>query len=222
MSLKGVIFDLDGTLTHFNIKTKEAKTAFLKKVRAMGVRSKLLAPDRPMEILLRYLETYHGLNRDLLMKIADECFSPYEMEAAERAELKPKARSVLSKLKSLGYELGIASNNCRECIDRVLRRFRLEDFFTGVVTRNDVKRLKPHEEMLFEVMRRLRIKPWEAIYVGDSIADVVAGKRAGVYVVAIKDSGSSIKLPAKIRPDYVIEDLGGLVDVVKHLEERSF
>ena len=85
-----------------------------------------------------------------------------------------------------------------------------------------MKRLKPHEEMLFEVMRRLRIKPWEAIYVGDSIADVVAGKRAGVYVVAIKDCGSSIKLPAKIRPDYVIEDLGGLVDVVKHLEERSF
>jgi len=222
MTLRSVVFDLDGTLTHFNIKTRDAKIAFLRRIREMGINSRFLTLDRPVEILLRYLEKSHGLDRDFLLKIADECFSPYEVEAAERAELKPEARAILGKLKTLGYKLGIASNNCRECIEIVLRKFELVDFFNEVVTRNDVKRLKPHEEMLFEVMRRLKVKPWETVYVGDSIADVVAGKRAGTFVVAIENKHSVTRLPAKIYPDFVIENLNELTGVIKLLEERSF
>jgi len=222
MTLRSIIFDLDGTLTNFNIKTREAKMAFLERVKQMGVSSRFLTLDRPMEILLRYLEKNHGLDRDLLLKLADECFSPYELAAAENAKLKPGAKTILSKLKTLGYELGIASNNCRECIEIVLRKFELADFFSEVVTRNDVKRLKPHEEMIFEIMRRLKVKPWETVYVGDSIADIVAGKRAGVITVAIKNRRSFLRLPAKIYPDFAINELGELIEVVKHLEERSF
>jgi len=220
MGVKGVVFDLDGTLTYFNVRMREAREAFLRRIKSLGVGSRLLTPDRPLEIIIRYLERRHGLSRDLLMRLADESFTPYELEAAETAELRPEARLVLDRLKSMGYRLGIASNNCRICVDRVLRRLGLEGYFAAVVTRNDVRRLKPHEEMIVEAVGRLGIEPREAVYVGDSIVDVVAGRRAGALVALLRGGSSSTMLPARTRPDYVLKDLEDLIQAIEG--ERSF
>ena len=218
MGIKGVLFDLDGTIVSFSPEIAEAKLVFLKKLRQIGVHSPLLSFQRPMEVILRYLERSRGLDREYLMNMANECFLPYERRAADEAKLTPGVDFLLRKLKHLDYKLGLVSNNSRMAVDLVLRKFELYDRFDDVVTRDDVRWLKPHEEPLITAMSNLKIKPWETIYVGDSAVDVIDGKRAGTIVVSFSNDSSYIKIPARMDPDYVIGKLEDLIGIIKLIE----
>ena len=54
----------------------------------------------------------------------------------------------------------------------------------SLVCPDDVKDRKPHPESLYLNCREIGCAPHEAIYVGDHLRDVDAGKRAGMYTVA--------------------------------------
>ena len=49
---------------------------------------------------------------------------------------------------------------------------------------DDVSNRKPHPESLYLNCRDLRCAPHEAIYVGDHLRDIEAGRRAGIYTIA--------------------------------------
>ncbi len=91
-----------------------------------------------------------------------------------------------------------------------------------MVARDDVKRLKPHEEIIVKAVSRLKTAPWRSLYVGDSAVDVIAGKRAGAYVAAITGGADSKEKLMRSRPDYLIDGLEEVFDVIKLIEGRTF
>ena len=54
----------------------------------------------------------------------------------------------------------------------------------SLVCPDDVQHRKPHPESLYRNCRELGCKPFEAIYIGDHLRDIEAGRRAGMYTVA--------------------------------------
>jgi len=222
MSVEAVIFDLDGTLIEADLRMREAKIEFLKRLRMLGINSKAFNVRRPAETIIAYLERYHRVDREILLKVLEESFKPYEVEAAEKAKLRVGARRVLEKLKLIGCKLGLASNNSRRSVEMVLEKLGVENPFNAIVTREDVRRLKPHEEMLIKAVKRLGTAPWRSLYVGDSAADVIAGRRAGVHVAAILGGADSKDRLLKSRPNYLIEGLEEVLEVVRILERRTF
>ena len=54
----------------------------------------------------------------------------------------------------------------------------------SVVCPDDVTDRKPHPETLYRNCRDLECSPHEAIYVGDHLRDIEAGRRAGMYTIA--------------------------------------
>ena len=220
MGIEVVIFDLDGTLIDSELRSEDAKRDFLRNLRDRGIDPGRVSPRRPAEIIITYLERYRSADRRFLMRVLEESFEPYEAEAAEKARLKPGVGEVLERLKAIGCRLGLASNNSRRSIERILRKFDLERLFSAVVSRNDVRRLKPHEEPILKVLKILGSTPWKALYVGDTIIDVIAGRRAGVHVATIADGGSPPKSLAI--NGYTMRTLEDVFEVIRMLEERSF
>ena len=53
-----------------------------------------------------------------------------------------------------------------------------------MVCPDDVAERKPHPESLHLNCRELGCSPQEAIYVGDHLRDIEAGRRAGMYTIA--------------------------------------
>ena len=53
-----------------------------------------------------------------------------------------------------------------------------------MVCPDDVTDRKPHPESLYRNSRELGCSPHEAIYVGDHLRDIEAGRRAGMYTIA--------------------------------------
>lgn len=92
----------------------------------------------------------------------------------------------LNGFRGAGAELAIWTGRDRESTVHLLRKLKLEDFFSTVLCGDDLPTHKPDPEGLREVMRRLRVSPHETIFVGDADVDVLGGVACRVDTVLIR------------------------------------
>ena len=72
-------------------------------------------------------------------------------------------------------------------MDRLLAEFNLDGYFDLVVTSSDVKRPKPHPDVLLKISDHFNIPPDQVIYIGDSRLDELAARTAGMPLVAYRN-----------------------------------
>jgi HAD superfamily hydrolase (TIGR01509 family) len=107
--------------------------------------------------------------------------APYRVELVEPL---PEAVSTVRELATL-CRIGIVSSRLRTGIQDIVDRF-FPPLFGVIVGYEDTSLHKPHPEPILAAMRRLDIRPREAMYVGDSPSDIVAARRCGVMAVGFR------------------------------------
>ncbi len=100
----------------------------------------------------------------------------------------------------------------RIMMEFTLKPFGLENYFEELVTADDVQNSKPDPEGILLAVTRLGVKPRESMYVGDSPADIVAGRRAGVLTGAAMWSPENRGDPSKEQPDQEFRSVQQLSD----------
>jgi phosphoglycolate phosphatase len=135
-----------------------------------------------------------------------------ERVMADKTVLFPGVRGTVARLGERGLMLGIVSTKYRRRIETILGRERLLDPVAVIVGGEDVSRHKPDPESLQLALARLGVRSEEALYVGDSVTDAEAARRAEMPFVAVL-SGTT---PREAFEGYdvraVIEHLGDLAD----------
>lgn len=86
---------------------------------------------------------------------------------------------------------GIATSNGREIVDALMEALNLDAYLDVVVTSCEVKAGKPAPDVYLETARRLQVKPEECLVFEDIPAGILAGKRAGMTVIAVEDAFSA-------------------------------
>ena len=205
---KVIIFDMDGTLIDSvgvwnqvdrelirrlgNVKISEEE---VQKQRDAKLRE-YSKEEKPYSEYCRYLgeryeslltpEEIHALRYD----IANE-FLVHEID------YKPSVEKVLQKLKESGKTLVIATTTRKKNMDiyryenkNIRKKAAIDEYFTLVYTREDVKEMKPHPEIYLKVMETLGVEAKDCLIFEDSLIGVEAANRAGVEVVAIYDKYS--------------------------------
>jgi HAD superfamily hydrolase (TIGR01549 family) len=162
MPLRGVIFDLDGTLVDSGLDFD-------------AIRADLnFAPKQPI------LETVDrlplGAEKDRCLAILRE----HELRGAQRATLMPGIAAFLATLSERSIKTGILTRNSRESTDITLSRLQLN--LQPVLTRDDVP-AKPDPTGLLKICQIWGCGPDEAIYVGDYLFDIQAGRNARMRTV---------------------------------------
>ena len=130
----------------------------------------------------------------------------------------PEVKNVLEKLREEKITVGIASNIPTLFLKEHLQRFEILEFFDAVTGQDDCDEQKPSPKPISITLNKLKVKPVTAAYVGDMKEDIIAGKKANVYTIAICREGSyhpAWKLK-KLKPDYFISDLNELLKIVKN------
>jgi phosphoglycolate phosphatase-like HAD superfamily hydrolase len=111
-------------------------------------------------------------------------------------------------------------------MEYTLNPFKLSGFFEVLVTADDVQKSKPDPEGINLAMRRIKVDANDSMYVGDSPADIVAGKRAGVLTGAALWSPENRGDPTTEHPDYEFRSVQQLSDFLfprkKSSEEPYF
>ncbi|KQL44837.1 haloacid dehalogenase [Brevibacillus choshinensis] len=150
----------------------------------------------------------------------DHFFAAYTDEH-ERMQNPPEIARMLEQLQTTGIQMGIVTGKGRRSADISLREWQLTSFFDVVITGDDVTNPKPHPEGIRLAMEQLGVNASETIYVGDSDADILAGRAAGLTTVGV-DWLAVTQKAGKFdpQPDYLFTDVQSFVDWVMTL--RSF
>jgi len=198
MTLKAVIFDVDGTLA----ETEELhRAAFNAAFAEAGLDwswdrdryFELLAVEGGLARMRHYAETHRP--RDLTtMEHAGDFERLHERKQAlfvsmieEGAALRPGVARLIEDLRSSGIKLAACTTSTRETFEAlILNAFGIDalDWFAAVVTREDVETVKPDPAPYRLTLQRLGVPPEAAIVIEDSARGVASASGAGLEVLA--------------------------------------
>jgi HAD superfamily hydrolase (TIGR01509 family) len=117
---------------------------------------------------------------------------------------------VAGALAALGGRKGTATTKGTPTTRLILEQFGLLPHFHHVQG-TDGFPCKPAPDVIFKSLDALGARPADCLFVGDSPADMEAGRRAGVKICAVTYGYGKREALAKFDPDYWVSDLGELV-----------
>lgn len=109
-------------------------------------------------------------------------------------------------LAALGGRKGTATTKGSVTTRAVLEQFGLIQHFDHVQG-TDGFPCKPEPDVIFTALAALGAKPEDCLFVGDSAADMEAGRRAGVKICAVRYGYGKPEDLARFEPDYWVDDL---------------
>ena len=83
-----------------------------------------------------------------------------------------------------------------------------------VLCADKVQRPKPHPDMLIKIMRLLKVRKEETLYVGDMTIDVLTGRGARVRTVAVATGSSTTAQLKRLKPWRVIDKMSRLKTII--------
>jgi HAD superfamily hydrolase (TIGR01549 family) len=213
------IFDLDGTLVTFNFDVKGSRRAMLQELARSGFDSSGLELSAPTQEILDAVKQQtlsgrmpieFGVVRQRLFSILDE----FEAEGSKLSRPFEGTKTALEKLRKNDVRLALLTNSGRAATSALLSRYRLAGYFEFVLTRDDVQDLKPSPSGIFQAVARFGLHGSRVYYVGDSVLDVIAAKKAGVSMVAVASGNYRSERLRAEGAKYVLDaisDLPGLL-----------
>lgn len=195
MTIRGIIFDMDGTITapYLDFATMKAK-----------------ANVGDVD-LIDYLRSATGKEYErihaLLMK--------FEEDGVANARLNPGARKVMSYLAKHRLPSALLTRNSRKSVDGVCRKLKLK--FDVTITREDGP-WKPAPEPIWEIAGRWKLKPKELLVVGDYKWDLQCAKNAGAPC-ALLVNGSGLPDWGK-EADFVITRMSEVISIIEDAKPK--
>ncbi len=140
------------------------------------------------------------------------------MYARQDARLSRPYPGVLLTLQTLSnFMFGVVTTKEPGQAKIVLRRLALISFFQHVQGASVGLRFKPAPDTILAALAALRCAPAKALMVGDTPADILAGKAAGTITCAVTYGYGMRETLLRCAPDYVIDSFGELTRLVQKL-----
>ncbi len=196
-----LLFDLDGVL----VDSVDAWLAALNT--AMKISGNRLISKK------EFVENYWGFDLNhtiskigLDKKIVAICNKSYENHI-NKVRLIPEVKETLEKL--INYKKAIITNTPKNRTMQVIDKLNLGNYFSTIVTSDDVENSKPSPEIIFKACKNLNVKSEEVVSIGDTLSDLKAGKAAGCTVIGLN-----------IQADYKIEKISEIITILDQLEKE--
>ncbi len=157
-------------------------------------------------------EMTRSLPDSVQTKAVSDYYECYRTHVSSRGLVFPGITELLRKIKSSGRRLALFTGVEKAMMEYTLNPFGLSEFFQVRITADDVQKSKPDPEGINLALRRIEADAKESMYVGDSPADIVAGRRAGVLTGAALWSPENRGDPTTEHPDYEFRSIQQLSD----------
>jgi HAD superfamily hydrolase (TIGR01509 family) len=148
-------------------------------------------------------DVFPGATRERLDDLLKQYRAIYPARGHKLTSVYP---GVSEALASLGGRKGTATTKGTPTTRAVLEQFGLIEHFDHVQG-TDGFPCKPAPDVIFKSLEALGAKPQDCLMVGDSPADMEAGRRAGVKTCAVTYGYGRREALAQFEPDFWIDDL---------------
>lgn len=227
MSVKAVIFDLDGTLVGFNLDYRALRAEVRGYLLKVGVPASVLSLQENIFEMLKKTEIFvrnSGKSAEEMAVIRSEALGiaeKYELEAAMSTGLLSGAVETLKALKRMGLKIGLCTINSEKSASYILQRFKIAEFFDVTVTRNMVSQVKPHPEHLQVVLKALSVAPEESVVVGDSSVDMQCARELKAIAVGLPTGISTVQQLTSQGANYIITSITDLPVLIEKINKSQ-
>jgi len=205
--IKAIIFDFDGTLAVLNIDFDSMRRQVFDLMKYFGVGEELIKERYLLEIIDEVYPILWEKNpsdaADFYQK-SHQILYEVELRAAEKGRLIPGTEGVLKDLREKRIKVGIITRNCEEAVRKVFTD--IDAYCDVFISRNSIKKVKPHPDHLSSAMKALDVSGEEAVMVGDHPIDIQAGKRVGMKTVGVLTGRTKREDFEKAGADYILRD----------------
>ena len=225
MQVEAVIFDLDGTLAIFSLDFKTLRSEVRSYLIRVGVPTSLVDVNENIFEMLKKAEIFLKNGGKPAVAFADvrsqvlTIAEKYEMEAASITNLQVGAVETLKALKKMNLKICLCTTSSEKAVNYILKRFKIQDFFQVVVTRDNVKYVKPSTEQFEVALKALGVGPQAAVIVGDSIVDMQSAKEAKAIAVGLPTGMSTLEQLKNNGANYIITSLNDLPVLIKEINK---
>ena len=175
----------------------------------------------PDEIKAMFGPSETGIIRENLInanydKAIELYYEKYNEKHRELVSENKEINDLLLLLKREGYKLGIVTGKARRSLLISLDCLNMNDIFDVLITGDDVTIPKPHPEGLNKALTQLNIKNTDAIFLGDSDADILAGKEANVHTIGVQWLPNYQTLEFSVQPDEKLCNVKKFIESLKN------
>ena len=197
------LFDIDGTL----LDSARDICGAVQQVLDTTPRSPVSYEFLKGYIGLHLLDLFQDLFPDYTPEQYDDLIRQYRVFYPARGhKLTSIYPGVAEGLAALGGRKSTATTKGSPTTRMILEQFGLLQYFEHVQG-TDGFPCKPAPDVIFAALAALGARPDDCLFVGDSPADMEAGKRAGVKTCAVRYGYGKDEEMARFTPDYWIDDL---------------
>lgn len=218
-TLRAAIIDLDGTM----IDTADDFTAAVNGMLArlgstLADRAEVIGyVGKGSEHLIRCVLAARYSSMEAVANF-DDALALYQIEYAringQYSTVYPDVAEGLNALRELGLTLACVTNKPHRFAVELLAKFGLAEHFKVVLGGDSVAQKKPDPLPMLIACERLDVLPREAVAIGDSENDALAGRAAGMATLTVPygyNHGKSVQL---IKTDGIVSSLLAAAQVI--------
>ena len=214
MSVKIIIFDLDGTLVN---SIRDITNALNYVLQSFSVSA--LSPE---EVAGMVGEGAHKLVENALQKygldvpvapLVERYTKRYSVHLTDCTTLYPHVPETLAGLSD--HRMALVSNKTELLSRRILDAFGLTGYFDMIVCADTIPQRKPLPDPLLHVLSAQGVPVGRAVMVGDSEIDIAAGKACSMRTIAVTHGYGRPGFEKEA--DFVIDGLPPLIPLIKSL-----
>jgi len=207
---KGIIFDIDGTLTSTNELIFASFNYVAEKYLNRTFSDKeLISFFGPTEDVI--LKQWCGENYEKARKDYYDFYSEHH----HMADLYPGIKEILKDVKSKNIFLSIYTGKGKDAATITLKKLGIYDYFDLIITGDDVKEHKPSPEGIHIFLEKFNLKKEEVLMIGDAISDIKAARKAGIEIASVVWDTYAKEEIMKLGSDYVFNTVDELKEYLR-------
>lgn len=213
MHLKAVLFDFDGTLADtLPLSFKAFKTVFNRYDGRSVTEAELVGMFGPTEDEI--IATNLNNTAAVPQAIADY-YEIYKQGHYDDIPPNQEIWDLLNDLKTQNIKIGVITGKSKRAFDISSEALQLSRFFDLEITGDDVKEPKPHPEGIYKALDILGIDRNEVVFLGDSNADIKAGKAAGIPTYGVQWLSTYQNATFEVKPDMIFSNTHEFIELVQ-------
>jgi len=213
---KLICFDLDNTLVYSDKSHVSAYNYALKKNNLKIKKPEFLESlfGMPHHKIIQIIAP--NLKNKEIHKLMKEHRDYLSKETYKYCKAIPGVIKTLKTLKKY-YDLAVVSNASNKTVLALLKGAKIDKkLFKFIIGADQVKHSKPYPDEIFKAQKLEHRKAW--LIIGDSIYDIIAGKKANIKTIAVLTGHYHELLLRKQNPDYIIKSVSELPKVLKTIK----
>jgi phosphoglycolate phosphatase len=226
MSIRIIIFDLDGTLIDSSVDITNALNYALEPYSSRRLTvddSTKLVGEGITRLMEKLIGSLRGDNvspqasAELRAHVTARFLKHYTEHILDSTREYPGVKETLERLGN--YQKAVISNKNESLSRMVLDGLGLSKYFVIVVGSDTTPERKPSPLPILKVLSDLHARPTDAVIVGDSNYDIDAGKAAAITTVAVTYGYRPREVIA--HADYLIDRMTDLVPLLEKMDHRN-